>query len=251
MDSELDATNAMLKLVDSFGPDGLLQTLFEQCFKLLNAQYLSHAPWCRSRHGIPCAMSRYTYEACIFGKVQQHSTSATSLGEFQKLIGPLTDASGSTEFIVQYSRGTYCYSISAGRQATMVIQCGGADELVSVSEKTTCEYTLVFKSPLACTESDLKRATAEVENLSQPRSTAPAPAVRGVPPNDIARYIPNRTDPHGHFECFDGSAIIDYRNVSPSIWSPQRGSGSCVVSGSLICKLAFKIKQSPVVNRVS
>lgn len=201
MDSELDSTNAMLKLSGSFGLDGLLQTLFDKCFILIDPQY--------------------TYEACVFGKIQQHSSgtgskgSGTTLGEFQRMVGPLTDGSGSAEFIIEYSKGTYCYSISGGRRATMVIQCGGADELVRVSETTTCEYKLVFKSPLACTEADLDRASAEVARLGRPHAAAAPLPARGIHPNDMHRYTFDRNEPLGHFACFDGSATVDYRNAFP------------------------------------
>lgn len=92
----------------------------------------------------------YIYTLCPFERASQkskHGGSETSLGSWGSWAGP-------TDFkyaVMKYERGQNCWS-GPDRSATVHLQCGKTNELVSVSEPNRCEYRFVFNTPAICSQ---------------------------------------------------------------------------------------------------
>ena len=86
-------------------------------------------------------------------KVEQ---SGTLLGMFSKW------AREDGELRLFYEGGVRCWGGEA-RAAKVRVQCGAQNEIISVTEPNRCQYEVVFKSPVACTEQLMASLAEAVE----------------------------------------------------------------------------------------
>ena len=97
-------------------------------------------------------VGQYTYSICLLGEAKQDST---RLGAWTVDINK-DYASNRT---VEYIGGVTCWN---GIQRKLVVEfsCGAKEEIVSLSEPSTCHYHATMKSPCFCTDEyvdDLKK----------------------------------------------------------------------------------------------
>eukprot|EP01006_Ploeotia_vitrea_P003393 TRINITY_DN112540_c0_g1_i1.p2 TRINITY_DN112540_c0_g1~~TRINITY_DN112540_c0_g1_i1.p2 ORF type:complete len:419 (+),score=50.39 TRINITY_DN112540_c0_g1_i1:20-1276(+) len=93
-------------------------------------------------------VGEYTYKFCPFGQVTQ---GYTSLGDFSGWKTTEYENYGTTidRSVQHYTGGVYCHG-GPDRSATVVVQCGLENKILSVSELVRCEYQLVWETPAAC-----------------------------------------------------------------------------------------------------
>jgi protein kinase C substrate 80K-H len=107
-----------------------------------------------------CIESRqrqYTYELCLFNKVnQREGGGVTLLGKFT---GWNEDRTA-----MKYENGIHCWQGPA-RSCLVKVQCGNDEEIVSVDEPSRCVYEMVLKTPSACNESLLQKLEEELKKL--------------------------------------------------------------------------------------
>ncbi|KAK9464280.1 glucosidase II beta subunit-like-domain-containing protein [Lipomyces arxii] len=97
----------------------------------------------------------YVYEICFNGKAAQKPKNGgiTNLGTFDRM-------EGNTLYFI---RGAKCWS-GPQRSATVSMECGEKNQLVSVSEPAMCEYLLKLITPALCSnpETETKKAKNEL-----------------------------------------------------------------------------------------
>lgn len=92
---------------------------------------------------------KYTYSVCAMDKVTQRDTGMqASLGKFKELI----KAADGSSYSLHYDNGDHCWGIGEPRKAEVTVECGAEHRLKVASEPSTCHYSFVLESPMACTE---------------------------------------------------------------------------------------------------
>jgi len=137
--STLESTQSDLegKLAADYGPALQFQGLSGHCFD-----------W--TPEGAP-----FTYEMCPFDRADQKSSgSPTSIGRWEGF-----GEGGYTE--MRFTNGMTCWNGPA-RSLTVSVECGEANQILTVDEPEVCKYTMRFVTPAACTEAHLQAANAEV-----------------------------------------------------------------------------------------
>ena len=87
---------------------------------------------------------QYTYKVCIAGEARQDSV---KLGEW-KLDVNMDYGKNST---IEYAGGARCWN-GIERRLIAKYECGKKEEIVSITEPSTCQYEAVIKSPCFCSE---------------------------------------------------------------------------------------------------
>ena len=82
------------------------------------------------------ALQGYLYEVCFYKDARQGST---RLGDYRSTEGAT----------LTYDGGEYCWS-SPARSLLVNLECGAANELVSVDEPRTCVYEAIVRTPAVC-----------------------------------------------------------------------------------------------------
>ncbi|KAF4324007.1 hypothetical protein BBO99_00002514 [Phytophthora kernoviae] len=126
-----------------FGPDRAFFSLKDKC--------------------IEQRIEKYLYKFCAFGEVKQDKT---KLGKWEGWVIDETSTSSTGEPYVghtkmKYSRGQKCYK-GPERSVIVHLECGIEDQIVSVDEPSTCIYSMVVRSPFACTAGMLAKAQDDV-----------------------------------------------------------------------------------------
>ncbi|ORY27327.1 glucosidase II beta subunit-like-domain-containing protein [Naematelia encephala] len=145
LNREVSSTSETLgKMKDQYGPDAEWKKLDGTC--------------------IEKGAGGYVYELCFFGRVNQKSPGGptTHLGtftEWNKSAPP-----GSYEYFTRqkYLNGAKCWN-GPMRSATIDIQCGTTNEILSISEPEKCEYHLKATSPALCWPLDGSSSTGSAE----------------------------------------------------------------------------------------
>ncbi|KRZ92088.1 Glucosidase 2 subunit beta [Trichinella sp. T8] len=125
LDSDIRDIEDLLN--QDFGPEDAFLPLSKQCFEIKDAEY--------------------TYKLCLFKDVYQISLNGdhrVHLGNWGRW---LEKTGGKLKQI--YENGMSCWN-GPTRSATVIIQCGIENSLLSSSEPSICEYVLTFQSPAAC-----------------------------------------------------------------------------------------------------
>ncbi|KRZ79422.1 Glucosidase 2 subunit beta [Trichinella papuae] len=125
LDSDIRDIEDLLN--QDFGPEDAFLPLNKQCFEIKDAEY--------------------TYKLCLFKDVYQISLNGdhrVHLGNWGRW---LEKTGGKLKQI--YENGMSCWN-GPTRSATVIIQCGVENSLLSSSEPSICEYMLTFQSPAAC-----------------------------------------------------------------------------------------------------
>lgn len=124
-----------------YGADGQWRALADKCFE-------------RTHHS-------YTYEVCLFGRASQRegSGSKTTLGLFTawedaaKGDAAFDEGPGAkytpVKRAMKFANGQRCWNAGA-RELLVRFFCGGATEILSVDEPSTCHYEMKMSSPAAC-----------------------------------------------------------------------------------------------------
>ncbi|EPY49735.1 glucosidase II Gtb1 [Schizosaccharomyces cryophilus OY26] len=92
----------------------------------------------------------YLYKILFFENVYQDSIN----------LGSFSEQSGNT---LKYLNGQSCWN-GPDRSATVVVDCGTENEIVSVLEAQKCEYTIKMKSPAACSPSQFQTSLLKDDN---------------------------------------------------------------------------------------
>lgn len=104
---------------------------------------------------VSAPFGQYSYSVCIFGEAKQD---ATRLGTWSKD----TARDYKSNHTVVFTGGTTCWN---GIQRSLVVEfaCGVKEEIVALSEPSTCSYRAEMKSPCFCDEEYV--ASIEVPEL--------------------------------------------------------------------------------------
>lgn len=124
-----DISNLKKFLEIDYGADMEFSPLYDQCYEYTDREY--------------------TYKMCGFKKVTQTPKNGgreTSLGMWGKWNGP----GGNLYSVMVYENGESCWN-GPSRSATIKLQCGLEDKLLSASEPNRCEYAMDFSTPAVCT----------------------------------------------------------------------------------------------------
>nr|WVH01963.1 protein kinase C substrate protein [Naematelia aurantialba] len=132
LNRELSSTSETLgKMKEQYGPDAEWKKLDGTC--------------------IEKGAGGYVYELCFFGRVNQKSPNGptTHLGTFAEW--NMSASPGSYEYYTRqkYLNGAKCWN-GPMRSATIDLQCGTTNEILSISEPEKCEYHLKATSPALC-----------------------------------------------------------------------------------------------------
>ncbi|XXQ35438.1 Glucosidase 2 subunit beta [Plasmodiophora brassicae] len=136
LDKERKTIEQMLNM--DFGKDDAFRVLQDKCFTL--------------------SVDQYTYTLCPFKSVTQSSGgSDTSLGRFKRW----DDQSGDWLF----EQGQRCWN-GPERSTRVSVSCGQTNELLDVSEPSTCVYVMHFATPCACDQEDVDGIVDNLRVLS-------------------------------------------------------------------------------------
>ena len=102
-------------------------------------------------------IGQYKYSVCIAGEAKQDSV---RLGEW-KLDVNYDYIANST---VVYSGGTRCWN-GIERQLVAKFECGKKEEIVSLTEPSTCHYEATIKSPCFCSKELVDNIKAKLNYL--------------------------------------------------------------------------------------
>ncbi|CAH0364686.1 unnamed protein product [Pelagomonas calceolata] len=94
------------------------------------------ARWALRDKCVSRTLQGYLYEVCFYKNARQGST---RLGDYRS-----TDGS-----VLTYDGGEYCWNGPA-RSLIVNLECGAANELVSVDEPRTCVYQAIVRTPAVC-----------------------------------------------------------------------------------------------------
>ena len=94
------------------------------------------ARWALRDKCVEKTLQGYVYEVCFYKNARQGST---RLGDYRS-----TDGS-----VLTYDGGEYCWNGPA-RSLIVNLECGAANELVSVDEPRTCVYQAIVRTPAVC-----------------------------------------------------------------------------------------------------
>lgn len=97
---------------------------------------------------------QYKYSICIGGEASQDSV---KLGEWKLDL----DRDYIRNSTVEYTGGTRCWN-GIERRLIARFECGSHEEIVSLSEPSTCHYEAVMKSPCFCSEELLDTIKAKM-----------------------------------------------------------------------------------------
>lgn len=91
-------------------------------------------------------LNEYEYKIELISSIQQ----IPAVGQ-PVVIGQYQDASLNDDntLVVHYTQGSKCWN-GPSRSARVVFECGGKNELLSVSEPEKCEYLFKVRGPLGC-----------------------------------------------------------------------------------------------------
>mmetsp|Transcript_35164 Transcript_35164/g.99150 ORF Transcript_35164/g.99150 Transcript_35164/m.99150 type:complete len:562 (-) Transcript_35164:74-1759(-) len=118
LEDDLDEVSELAEM--DFGAEHEFYPLHDECFSI------NH--------------EKYEYKVCFFDTAKQDRT---KLGKFD------ADAWASDKTTVRFTGGQWCMDKS--RTATVHLQCGKNNEMVSVTEPERCEYEFLFRTPALCT----------------------------------------------------------------------------------------------------
>lgn len=97
---------------------------------------------------------RFTYKLCWFEEAKQGANKDSQIsigkwnGDWGESCGDKTENGVKNYKHKIYNDGNWCGS--KAREAHVHLECGWKDEIVSVSESSTCVYLFKFSTPLAC-----------------------------------------------------------------------------------------------------
>ena len=94
------------------------------------------ARWALRDKCVEKTLQGYVYEVCFYKNARQGST---RLGDYRSTEGAT----------LTYDGGEYCWNGPA-RSLLVNLECGAANELVSVDEPRTCVYEAIVRTPAVC-----------------------------------------------------------------------------------------------------
>ena len=94
------------------------------------------ARWALRDKCVEKTLQGYLYEVCFYKNARQGST---RLGDYRSTEGAT----------LTYDGGEYCWNGPA-RSLLVNLECGAANELVSVDEPRTCVYEAIVRTPAVC-----------------------------------------------------------------------------------------------------
>merc|ERR1712228_150452 len=104
-------------------------------------------------------IGKYDYEFCPFGEAKQkEGHSSTDLGKF-KLFG----FDEKKELRMLFEDGQKCWN-GPKRSTHVLFECDAENAIVSVSEPSTCKYSMTFNTPLACKQEELEQISQLIAN---------------------------------------------------------------------------------------
>ncbi|KAH3681348.1 hypothetical protein WICPIJ_007701 [Wickerhamomyces pijperi] len=131
-----------------------------QSQKLLNSEILNTQSKLGQNYGpndilriprtIRSTISDYDYTISFMGDIKQSNSqkSVIKIGHFKSFqIEDLSDFE--YQLRLSFGNGDRCWN-GPIRKADVVVQCGAAEEIISVSELEKCQYEFIVKSPVGC-----------------------------------------------------------------------------------------------------
>eukprot|EP00474_Spongospora_subterranea_P003050 CRZ03508.1 hypothetical protein [Spongospora subterranea] len=136
---EFDDTSKLLET--DFGPRDAYFGLHSECVSFISG--------------------RYTYRICPFKDVSQsEGGSSISLGKF--------DTWGDNYSTWMFTNGQRCWN-GPERSTKVHLSCGSSNQVLSMSEPSTCVYEMHFQTPASCSETELERIQDNLTAL-QPKT---------------------------------------------------------------------------------
>jgi len=105
-------------------------------------------------------VGKYTYSFCPFEKVEQkEGASATSMGKFD-VLAKLDNG----DYEMKFKDGKSCWQ-APSRSCKVTITCGPSSEIVKVEEPSTCTYSMLVRSPVACDAKLASEIQAKIQQI--------------------------------------------------------------------------------------
>jgi len=98
--------------------------------------------------------NEYTYELKPFDIAKQVGGSHVNLGYWGSWNAPN---------VMVYDKGERCWG-GPERSLTVTVECNDIDDIMDVREPSKCEYTMLYKTPSACSPQGLTDLEAELKN---------------------------------------------------------------------------------------
>eukprot|EP00484_Ammonia_sp_Unknown_P000480 CAMPEP_0197022504 /NCGR_PEP_ID=MMETSP1384-20130603/3362_1 /TAXON_ID=29189 /ORGANISM="Ammonia sp." /LENGTH=527 /DNA_ID=CAMNT_0042450561 /DNA_START=220 /DNA_END=1803 /DNA_ORIENTATION=- len=137
LEKDLKEVEQVLEM--DFGEKNIYASLFDECYS--------------------SKIAKYEYEFCPFGKAaQKEGHSSTDLGTFKAL-----SYNEKQELEMKFEDGQKCWN-GPKRSVTVTFQCDMENEIVAVTEPSTCKYHMTFHTPLACLQEELERINGVIQN---------------------------------------------------------------------------------------
>eukprot|EP01038_Epipyxis_sp_PR26KG_P008063 gene8063-10923_t len=93
---------------------------------------------------------KFSYSVCMLDKVTQKEQSGdynqVTLGNYDSI-----ELKENGDYIMHFTNGQYCHAFGA-RKADILLQCGAENKVKAASEPSTCFYSIIMESPVACTK---------------------------------------------------------------------------------------------------
>ncbi|KAJ3189761.1 hypothetical protein HDU85_000045 [Gaertneriomyces sp. JEL0708] len=121
-----------------------------------NMSFGPHAVWEKLyKHCVEYDTPEYTYELCHLDRITQKPKNggiSQNLGRFKRW-GPRDESQADPNHsyqVMYYGDGASCWQ-GPQRSVEVTLECGAETTILSLSEKSKCEYSAVLRTPAACT----------------------------------------------------------------------------------------------------
>lgn len=143
MKEELENIENILSL--DFGKDDMYAALLNECYST--------------------NLDKYEYKFCPFDKTSQKEghSSEVKMGKYETFGVEKDVNTGKNRLVMIFSNGDRCWN-GPNRATNVQFKCAVESSISDIMEPSTCKYSMVFHTPMACTQAELNQYQYIIKN---------------------------------------------------------------------------------------